>query len=58
MHGTSLLSTPGQFGLVLLPDISKLPNFDLRMFSEEYIYGYFEFDSNEIEIIRGAKLWK
>ena len=42
----------------LLPDISKLPNFDLRMFSEEYIYGYFEFDSNEIEIIRGAKLWK
>ena len=42
----------------LLPDISKLPNFDLRMVSEEYIYGYFEFDSNEIEIIREAKLWK
>lgn len=42
----------------LLPDISNLPNFDLTMVSEEYIYEYFEFDLNEIEIISEAKLWK
>jgi len=42
----------------LIPDISKLPDFDLTKISDQYIYEYFDFNKNEIDLITKTKLWK
>ena len=42
----------------LIPDISKLPNFDYSNISNEYIYKYFNLDENDIKFISKIKLWK
>lgn len=42
----------------LLPDISKLPDFDYNHLSDEYIYNYFNYNCCERDIINEIKLWK
>lgn len=43
---------------ILLPDISKLPNFDYSMISDDYIFSYFQFTEHEQSIIKNTVLWK
>ncbi len=42
----------------LLPDFTKIPNFDFNLLNDEYFYEFFDFSREEINSIKNKKLFK